>query len=157
MPISRVRSVTDKHDVHDADAAHEQRDADDAAHYGGHRGADLLEGFADLLRRLDPEVVLLAGRKAVGVTQQPRDLVAYAVSIDPFGDRQLDDDVVLRAGAVEAAHGGVGKQHVVVLADAEQLAASLHHADHLQPFAADLHVFADGIVGQAKGFPGLVA
>ena len=58
--LARALGDRDEHDVHDPDAADEQRDPDDAAGHHRHRGGDRVELADELLDRLDAEVVGVA-------------------------------------------------------------------------------------------------
>ena len=73
MPISRVRSTTDTSMIFMMPMPPTTSEMPtDACHHCGKRRADLAERGADLLRRLDMEVVRLAGLQTVRMAQQAR-------------------------------------------------------------------------------------
>ena len=75
--LARPLGDRDEHDVHDPDAADEERDAGDRPEEDGHRPRLLLGLLEHLGLRTDHEVVFLAGRPVDPVTlpQERRDLL----------------------------------------------------------------------------------
>ena len=59
-----------EHDVHDADAAHEQGDRRDRREQHGHRAGDGAHGGGDLRHVDDAEVVVVGVREAVALAQK---------------------------------------------------------------------------------------
>ncbi len=55
--LARALGNRHQHDVHDADAADQQRDADHARHDGGNRAGDLLEGLEEGVGSLHEKVI----------------------------------------------------------------------------------------------------
>ena len=114
-----------EHDVHDADAADEQRDADDAAHHDRDGVQDSLDGLLKLLGRLDAEIVLVVFPQVVRVAQEPRDRRADGVELAQVPDRQPDEYVALALIALQARERVERNDEQVVLALAEDLALLL--------------------------------
>ena len=88
-PISRVRSLTEgQHDVHDPDAADQQRDRGDRAQHDGEDPLRLARLLQQQLRHDDLVVLLLVGKRlsvcsttlAVGTTAS-RSLIARISSL----------------------------------------------------------------------------
>ena len=80
----------DEHDVHDADAADEQRNAGDGAEQHGHDFGGLRGDFGDFLLGADEEVVFLAVGDAVTLAKEIHDFLLD--DRHEVGARGLDEE-----------------------------------------------------------------
>ena len=104
----------DEHDVHDADAADEQRDAGDGAEQPGHdfrsRGGEL----GDFLLGANHEVVVAAGLDAVALAEQIGNVAADL--FDLIGRSGAEVDGAQKILPEKTAHGScVRHEHSVIL------------------------------------------
>ena len=60
-----------QHDVHDADATHQERDADDAAEDGARHVEDLVDAVGELRCGLDLEIIVLSWLQVMLAAQHP--------------------------------------------------------------------------------------
>ncbi len=139
-----------EHDVHDADAADEQRDAHDAGHDDRDRVQDRLKGVLQLCSGLHAEIVLVALAQFVRGAQQPLDRGPHVLDLAQIADRELHLDVGLALVALQAHHGAERNQHAIILALAEDLALRLEQADDLEPLAVDQNELAERISRQRQ-------
>ena len=145
MPISRVRSVTEtEHDVHDDDAADDERDESD----GGQHGA---EGVGDGRGELDESVVGVelegvfgAGFVVAGGAHEDTDFVGGG--FEPGAGRAgLDVDGEGLLGAVGLLVGGEGDADEVILRGAEGAALLFDDADDGVGDAVGAELLAEGL------------
>ena len=141
-----------QHDVHDADAAHQQRYTDDPAQHQGHHGDDRVERFHHLLRSFDLEVVGLAGFKLVGPAQQRCQAPLHSFELLKVVDSKADTDVELGIGAGNRPTDRKRYQDVIVARDAQRFTAFLAHADNLEPFAVDFDELPERVARQLQVF-----
>ena len=73
--LARPLRHAHEHDVHDADAADDERDAGDRAEQHGHDARGGGRGFGDLLLVADGEIVVAAGANVVALAEQLGDLL----------------------------------------------------------------------------------
>src|SRR5213595_2709720 len=133
--LARALGHRHQHDVHDADATHEERHGGDAEEQVHHHGARVLRGLGDLVEITDGEVVVLARRDAVALAEERADL-----RLDPgerVGGRGRGDDHVDRAQDLRAEDAPLGGQerhqdHVVLILAPRRLPLAGEHADHLE-------------------------
>ena len=145
-----ARSLGDahEHDVHDPDAADQQRDRGDARQQGRHRIGPLLPRARDLAHVADGEIVVVARREVVAITEQRRDVLLGAT--DVLGRRRLDVDGPLQV-VVEASLDLplVGRDRdergVVVVLPARRLPLGDRDAHDREGRARDPHALADRI------------
>ena len=67
-------------------------------------------------------------------------------------DQQLNLDVQVAPITHDALGGAVGQQDVIVLGEAQQFTAPLHHGDNFAPLVAESEIFANRILGHFQVF-----
>ena len=139
--LARPLRDRDEHDVHDADAADEQRDAADR----GEQQAELVLRSGDRLEQLgavdDSEVLDTAVQRRHEAAQQLLRLVDPADVVD--GNRDLPREFL----AEQAQRARLQRhEHRVVLVLTARAALASEHADDLERRSADQHPFAERIL-----------
>jgi hypothetical protein len=129
-----------EHDVHDADAAHQQADGRDDPEEGGEDAGRALDNARDLGHVLPRKVVVLPRRDAPPPAQQPLDVGLHA-GRGGLAHRRGEDEVHVVGARDAAMEGAEGREDEVVLVHPEgRLAPLLQHAHH----AAGGRAQADG-------------
>ena len=103
-----------------------------------------------MLRGLHAKVVGLLGAEPVLLAQHAADARLDFRHAHQLVDEKLDLDVELARRAEEPLHGAVRQQHVIVLREAEDLAALFHHANDLAPLVPAPDELADTPVRQLE-------
>ena len=143
--LARALGHRHQHDVHDADAAHQQRDAGDGRQQHRHHlgGGRRRLGQVGLVAHL--EVVGLPGGQPVRLAHDRGDLLLggrQVAGVGRAGQDLRDEHAAGQAGP----DGRVGGQHDVVLVGAlGVLALGRQHADDLEGDVAQADRLADGI------------
>ncbi len=139
-----------QHDVHDANAAHYQRDTGNGSQKEGDGAHDNVEHVQDIGLTDNGKVVVGLVGDVVAFAQSFFDLRRRIVH--QFFTLCLDIDDVHRplattgAGREEAALGsGKWNKDLIVLVHHAHSAFALHHADHLVLHTLDLDHLADGV------------
>src|SRR5213595_2374442 len=151
--LARALGHRHQHDVHDADATHEERHRGDAEEQVHHHGARVLRGLGDLVEITDGEVVVLARRDAVALAEERADL-----RLDPgerVGGRGRGDDHVDRAQDLRAEDAPLGGQerhqdHVVLILAPRRLPLAGEHADHREGHVLHADGGADRILARLE-------
>src|SRR5437762_5256192 len=134
-----------QHDVHDDDAAHDERDPHEAGPDGVEDAAQLVPEVEHAFRRFHREVVILARAQVPPAAHDGFGLIHRFPHLG-LGVR-LHDEGVDHAGRVDfALDGGEGGRHdELVERDAEQVPLALHHPDHPVGEAVDAHAVPDRV------------
>ena len=132
----------DQHDVHDPDAADDQRDRGDAPEQQRQRAADRVGRLEQLRLVEDREVVVVGRREAVARPQERRDLGLDRRHLRLVGDADADrPDVVARD---EVLADDADRHHDLVVGVLEAgTALGLEDADQPERQAADGDLAAD--------------
>ena len=134
-----------EHDVHNADAADEQRDPDYGAHDAGSRVEHRGDRLHQLFLRGDLEIVGLAFFQMVPSAQDVSDLLFGQVDVVARAHLQRDRQVLHAVGPVEHLRGGERDVDNIVRIVADRRAALLHHADDGEVVVIHADVFADRV------------
>ena len=132
----------DQHDVHDADAAHQQADGAEHHHHQERHGGDLAEIGDHLFGGGEREVVgLVVGHAAVDAQHGPH----FVQRLRELAFDGADDDGVLARVGEHLLHHAVGHQDAVVGVAEERRRGAQHGADHRELVAIHVDGLADGI------------
>ena len=122
----------DVHDVHDADAAHHERDARYAGQQRGHQVGGAVQHRAEFLLRADGEVVLVIGLELVVAPEDGRYFVRGIVR-HVLAEGGGEDALQVGLGQQALHHRGVGGKDDVVLVLAHGVVPlgleDAHHAE----------------------------
>jgi len=138
-----------EHDVHDADAADEQRDPHDAA--GDHRNdqRDLVERVQEALDRIDAEIVGLAGADAARPAQEETDLgLGLVQRLGSAAGRQRDQ--VRVAQLVDGLEREKDLVSFLAAVAEVQLGPFLDDADDAEGVMTDADGLADAVVAETQ-------
>jgi hypothetical protein len=148
-PISRVLGHRHQHDVHDADAADDQRHERDAGQQSRHRAGRLRPQRDDVLERLHHHVVRIARGHIVPQAQDRADRVCRLADVIRRAGGRDDVVQVLLTGEL-LHHGRVGRKRLVVhVLAARGGALGRHDAEHVE----NLILHADVLVGRIDASP----
>ena len=142
--LARALGHRHQHDVHDADAADQQRDADDRAHHRGDAAEHARVDLAHLVLHHDAEVVLVVLGDVVALPQHALDAFAHRAHhllVSRPGSWSCTRSPTSRPKIVSALREG--NEHRVVEVAAQALALRLHDADHRHRGGADVDLLPD--------------
>src|SRR6266404_3783185 len=141
----------DEHDVHHADATHQQADRTDHGGENHERAGQLIPQIADEVRRGQLKIVLDAGGNAAEAPHRLNDFTLRFVEVYVFRDGERHDQLFcLRVLFLESAERNDGEN--IHTGTDEQTLIVREHADDFVRTAIDAHGFAEGIRVGKKGF-----
>src|ERR1051326_4284361 len=143
--LARPLRHRDEHDVHDADAADEQGDADDRSHDHGGGGERFGDHLQDLFLREHAEVVFLIFFQVVACAEDLLGLIFDEVEVGAAAHLEGEDEALHVLAAPDRGGGAEGDENDVVAVLPEGAAFLLHDADDGEAVAVDLDETADRI------------
>ena len=142
-----------QHDVHDADATHQQAHCRHRTQQAGHGADGAGKGFGDLPGIHDIEVVGLVFGKLAPLAQQRANLRHDRRRVRTVLQRDHHSGNILIASE-SALHGVEGHQHQIVLVHAHRaLSFRGQQADHLATEGLDADFVAEGVAVIEKLLP----
>ena len=141
-----------QHDVHDADAAHQQRNTDDGDRDGRDDAGYLASQLGDCRVGFDGEVVFVVRPDVVRSAQHALEPAAHGFHVRAFchGGHQVELTVLC---AEQRLHRVVGNVRWLAKR-AQQRVRRLQDADHAEPLAGERHMLADRLVAKAQALGG---
>ena len=139
----------DEHDVHDADAAHEQRYQGNPHRRGEHDPGQISPYFSQRIPRDDFEVVRLSRRHLAFDAQDPDHLINRRVQLSGF--LGLHGDLDILSFSENLLKCSIRHDYDVVLTLTENTPLFFHHSDHGKLLRTDADLLTDRIDEREQG------